>query len=50
MSDEKPMGQVIQIDEAQIRQHLGGMVWPGGRDVERDAGSGGQPDLRGRTV
>ena len=24
MSDEKPMGQVIQIDEARIRDHLGG--------------------------
>ena len=23
MSDEKPMGQVIQIDEARIRDHLG---------------------------
>ena len=22
MSDEKPMGQVIQIDEARIRDHL----------------------------
>ena len=26
MSDEKPMGQVIQIDEAWIRDHLGEMV------------------------
>ena len=26
MSDEKPMGQVIQIDEARIRDHLGAMV------------------------
>jgi hypothetical protein len=26
MSDEKPMGQVIQIDEARIRGHLGEMV------------------------
>ena len=26
MSDEKPMGQVIQIDEAGIRDHLGEMV------------------------
>jgi hypothetical protein len=26
MSDEKPMGQVIQIDEARIRDHLGDMV------------------------
>jgi putative transposase len=26
MSDEKPMGQVIQIDEARIRDHLGEMV------------------------
>jgi hypothetical protein len=25
MSDEKPMGQVIQIDEARIRDHLGEM-------------------------
>ena len=26
MSDEKPMGQVIQIDEARIRDHLGEVV------------------------
>ena len=26
MSDEKPMGQVIQIDEARIRDNLGEMV------------------------
>ncbi len=26
MNDEKPMGQVIQIDEARIRDHLGAMV------------------------
>src|ERR1700716_1523916 len=26
MSDEKPMGQVIQIDEARIRDHLGEMI------------------------
>jgi putative transposase len=26
MSDEKTMGQVIQIDEARIRYHLGEMV------------------------
>ena len=26
MSDEKSMGQVIQIDEARIRDHLGEMV------------------------
>src|ERR1700710_1483166 len=26
MSDEKPMGQVIQIDEGRIRDHLGEMV------------------------
>ena len=26
MSDEKPMGQVIQIDEARMRDHLGEMV------------------------
>src|ERR1022692_3441519 len=26
MSDEKPMSQVIQIDEARIRDHLGEMV------------------------
>jgi transposase-like protein len=26
MSDEKPMGQVIQIDEARTRDHLGEMV------------------------
>jgi hypothetical protein len=37
MSDEKPMGQVIQIDEARIRDHLGDGSWNGG-DAERDAG------------
>ena len=26
MSDEKPMGEVIQIDEARIRDHLGEIV------------------------
>ena len=26
MSDEKPMGQVIRIDEGRIRDHLGEMV------------------------
>ena len=26
MSAEKPMGQVIQIDEARIRDHLGEIV------------------------
>ena len=26
MSDEKTMGQVIEIDEARIRDHLGEMV------------------------
>ena len=26
MSDERPMGQVIQIDEARVRDHLGEMV------------------------
>jgi putative transposase len=26
MIEEKPMGQVIQIDEARIRDHLGEMV------------------------
>ena len=26
MSDEKTMGQIIQIDEARIRDHLGEMV------------------------
>ena len=26
MSDETPMGQVIQIDEARIRDHLGEIV------------------------
>ena len=32
MSDEKPMGQVIQIDEARIRDHLGQVgSWHGGR-------------------
>ena len=39
MSDEKPMGQVIQIDEARIRDHLGELVpWHGGRDAECHAG------------
>src|SRR5450631_2673769 len=32
MSDEKPMGQVIQIDEARIRDHLGELV----RDTVED--------------
>ena len=32
MSDEKPMGQVIQIDEARIRHHLGELV----RDTVED--------------
>ena len=36
MSDEKPMGQVIQIDEARIRDHLGEMVRG---TVEGDAGN-----------
>jgi hypothetical protein len=35
MSDEKTMGQVIQIDEARIRDHLGEMVR---RDAQRHAG------------
>jgi len=26
MSEKKPMGRVIQIDEARIRDHLGDMV------------------------
>ena len=26
MSDEKPTGQVIQIDEARVRDHLGEMA------------------------
>ena len=39
MNDEKPMGQVIQIDEARIRDHLGEMVrGTRGRDAERHAG------------
>ena len=51
MSDEKPMGQVIQIDEARIRDHLGEMV---GGTVEEtlnamlDAEAG--PALRGPTL
>jgi hypothetical protein len=28
MNDEKPMGQMIQIDEARIREHLGEGPWP----------------------
>ena len=28
MSDEKPMGQAIQIDEARIRDHLGELYQP----------------------
>ncbi len=32
MSDEKPMGQVIQIDEARVRDHLGELV----RDTVED--------------
>ena len=38
MGDEKPMGQVIQIDEARIRAHLGELVRDGGRDAECHAG------------
>jgi hypothetical protein len=38
MSDEKPMGQVIQIDEARIRDHLGEMVRGTVEDAQRDAG------------
>jgi len=38
MSDEKSMGQVIQIDEARIRDHLGEMARNGRGDAERDAG------------
>ena len=33
MNDEKPMGQVIQIDEARIRDHLGEMHAGPGRGV-----------------
>jgi len=43
MSDEKPMGQAIQIDEARIRDHLGEMVrgtvaetWNAVLDAEAD--------------
>ena len=39
MSDEKPMGQVIQIDEARDpRPSWRDGSWHGGRDVECDAG------------
>ncbi len=34
MSDEKTMGQVIQIDEARIRDHLGAS-WSGERSRRR---------------
>ena len=27
MSDEKPMGQVIQVDDARIRDHLGARLF-----------------------
>ena len=46
MSDEKPMGQVIQIDEARIRDHLGEMV-RGTRDA---AGCRSRPALRCRPL
>ena len=40
MSDEKPMGQVIQIDEAPDTQTILARdgSWNGGGDAERDAG------------
>jgi hypothetical protein len=38
MSDENPMGQVIQIDEARIETILANDSWHGGRDAERHAG------------
>jgi putative transposase len=38
MSDEKPMGQVIQIDEARIRDHLGELVRGTAEDAECHAG------------
>src|SRR5215471_5371734 len=33
MSDENPVGQVIQIDEARIRDHLGEMVRGTGKET-----------------
>ena len=51
MSDEKTMGQVIQIDEARIRDHLGEMVrGDGRRDAQRRAGCRGGPAMRGSTL
>ncbi len=38
MSDEKPMGQVIQIDETQFRPSWRDGTWHSGGDVERHAG------------
>jgi hypothetical protein len=47
MSDEKTMGQVIQIDEARIRDHLGEDGAGGGRrDAKRHAGRRGGPAMR----
>jgi hypothetical protein len=48
MSDEKPMGQVIQIDEVRIRDHLGEMVR--GTVAERHAGRRSRPALRCRPL
>ena len=38
MSDEKSMGQVIQIDEARIEIISARWSWNGRGDAERDAG------------
>ena len=44
----KPMGQVIQIDEARIRDHLGDGARYRRGHAERDAGRGGRPIMRSR--
>ena len=58
MSDETPMGRLIQIDEARIRDHLGEMVrgkrafyrtgcargWPRRRVTRAPAGSSDRLD------
>ena len=48
--ETKPMGQVIQIDEARIRDHLGEMVRGTVRGgAECDAGCGSRQAVRRRT-
>ena len=39
MSDEKTMGQIIQIDEVRIRDHLGEMVRGTVEDTDKGPGA-----------